>query len=49
MLVSHRDMISVYKMTQNDGQWQTQVLDGGTIRNMFIKRKSKEAIQAQIR
>ena len=37
MLVSHRNMISVYKMSQQDGEWQTHSLEGGTIRNMFVK------------
>ena len=44
MMVSHRNMVSVYKMTSEKQNWQTHMLDNGTIRQMFIKRKPLERI-----
>ena len=47
MLVSHRNMISVYKMTQQHVEWQTHSFEGGFIRTMFIKKKSHESTQTK--
>ena len=48
MLVSHRDMISVYQMKMNDNEWSTITnLPGGNIRRMFIKKRPYDDVKAR--
>ena len=44
MLVSHRNMISIYDMSKDENGWvQTLSFDAGIIRTMFIKKRPRRA------
>ena len=44
MLVSHRNMISIYDMSTDSDEWiQTLSFDEGIIRTMLIKKRPRKA------